>query len=458
MKTKLRGFWKICAFAYTQSMKSKAMKVTMAVLCIIAVISMPLSSALSGSTKEAETTSIEKVYVYDNTGIIGEQFANKNITNNLYEGISYEMKESKDDIEDLINREDNKGEVFLVIEYSDNEESLNYGINICTYYGKESDVSSSDANDYSVFVEENVRKAVLKSAGTDEEDINKISKDIEYNVQTFNSDGSIAENDESISQFQYNFTIIFICLLIFMISFAGGKVSEIIVTEKATRVMEYILTSVKPMAILVGKVLSAMLMMLTILAGLAVSFVVSIFINNIMFPSDDGSIVLPGVLTDMVEKGAISGITPLNIILIIILLTAGCVFYGLVAGIAGATVSKIEEMAEGMKIFTFTMIVGAYLPLFLSMTNSVGETGWGTMTYVVYLLPISSIFILPQYLILGKVQAGIVVGAIGILIVSVVLLLLLVNKVYEHMLYSNGAPLKVKDIIKMAKPDKEEKC
>ncbi|MFQ9933020.1 MAG: hypothetical protein ACLRVQ_01115 [Lachnospiraceae bacterium] len=218
------------------------------------------------------------------------------------------------------------------------------------------------------------------------------------------------------------------------------------------------MTSVKPMAILVGKVLSAMLMMLTILAGLAVSFVVSIFINNIMFPSDDGSIVLPGVLTDMVEKGAISGITPLNIILIIILLTAGCVFYGLVAGIAGATVSKIEEMAEGMKIFTFTMIVGAYLPLFLSMTNSVGETGWGTMTYVVYLLPISSIFILPQYLILGKVQAGIVVGAIGILIVSVVLLLLLVNKVYEHMLYSNGAPLKVKDIIKMAKPDKEEKC
>ena len=459
MKTKLKGFTKICEFAYVQSMKSKAMKITMAVLCIIALVSMPLSTVISGEGLEndrQQETSIGKVHVYDNTGIIGEQFANKNVTNNIYHNVEYIMEDNRDNIEGLINRADNENEIFLVIEYSDDEKSLSYGLNICAYYGKESDVSEKDANDYAMFVEDNVEKAILKAADTSDEDIEKMAKNIEYQVLILNADGEPVENDEGISQFQYIFSLTVICILIFMISLTGGKVSEGIVTEKATKVIEYILTSVKPMAILIGKVFSATFVMLTLVAGMAVSFTASIFINNMMFPSEDGGIVLPSVLKDIIENGGLSGLTPVNIILIILLLVAGCVFYGLVGGIAGATVSKIEEMAEGMKIFTFTMLVGAYLPLFLSITNSMGESGWGAMTYVVYLLPVSSIFILPQYLILGRVSAGMVLAAICILAVSVILLLLLVNKVYEHMLYSNGAALKVKDIIGMAKSGKEE--
>jgi ABC-2 type transport system permease protein len=211
------------------------------------------------------------------------------------------------------------------------------------------------------------------------------------------------------------------------------------------------------MAVLLGKVIASTLIVLTMMAGVAVSFVVSIFLNNMMFPSDNGNFNMPYVITVLSNNGVLEGLNALNVILIILIIVAGVMFYGFVGGIAGATVSRIEEMAEGMKLFTFTMMIGAYLPMFYAITNYVGSSDWGAFTYLVYLLPVSSIFIIPQYLLLGKVSSMLAIGAFGVQIVFIVLLTALANKVYESMLYSNGAVLKIKDIIGMAKTGKEKK-
>lgn len=455
MKTKLRGWKKIFAFAYSQSMKSKAMKITIIILCAIALASMPVSSLISGVEEdddEKPDTSIEKVFYYDNTGIIGEQFAGKSVKSEIFGNLSYEKTDKNDSeyIDKLINKEDNKNQVFLSIEYCDDESSLNYGINVYAYYREDSDVNSDDANAFAEFVGDNIQKAVLLDAGVDEEKINTAVKSIDYQVFTLDDKGGAFDSNDGISQYQYFFTLTCICLLIFVVSLVGSKVSELIVTEKATRVMEYILTSVKPMAVLVGKVVASTLIMVTIFGAVAVSFCLSIFLNNSMFPSKDGAFVLPDVLGQLIDNGAMTGITPVNIFLIIIIIVLGSMFYGCVAGIAGATVSKIEEMAEGMKIFTFTMMIGAYLPLFMAITSETGGS-WGSFEYVVFLLPISSMFIVPEYLVLGKVSQSLAFGAVGVLILSIILVLMFVNRVYEHMLYSNGAALKLKDVIGMAK-------
>ncbi len=456
MKTKLRGWKKIFAFAYGQSMKSKAMKITIIIMCAIALASMPVTSLITGSSGEngqkKSDTSIEKVYYYDNTGIIVKHFANKQIKSDIYNNVTYEQVDENDKgyIDKLINRNDNKNEVFLSIEYCDDENSLNYGISIYTYYSENSDVDRDDANEFAVFAEDNIQKAVLLNAGVEEEKINAAVKSMDYQVLTLNSEGDPSDSDDGISQFQYFFTLTCICILIFVVSLVGSKVSELIVTEKSTRVMEYILTSVKPMAVLVGKVIASTLIMLTIFAAVAASFAGSVVLNNVLFPSEDGSFVMPEIIKQLADNGALTGVTPVNIILIIIIIILGAMFYGCIAGIAGATVSKIEEMAEGMKIFTFAMLIGAYLPIFMAMTSETGGS-WGGFEYVVFLLPLSSMFIVPEYLVLGKVSQAVTLGAIGLQVVFIVLVMLLVNRVYEHMLYSNGATLKLKDIIGMAK-------
>ena len=124
-------------------------------------------------------------------------------------------------------------------------------------------------------------------------------------------------------------------------------------------------------------------------------------------------------------------------------------FFLFIAGIAGASVSKMEEMNEGMVMFTMLVIVGAYMSLALSMSNVFAENGQlsGTFAMVCCLLPISSIFTVPANLMMGSVSAVTGLLSILILVAGNVLMLVITSKIYEYLLFYNGVTLKIRDII-----------
>ncbi len=450
MKNKLRGWNKICLFTYKQSMNSKAMKITMAILCVAALLSMPLISLFSNMGNDedsADKTKIEKVYVYaDNeTKDISQQFINKNIKSEIYGDLEYKA------VEDGFELPDEDASVLLNIKYNPDKDKLDYGIQVCVYYNQDSDVKEDDANSYASFVDDNIKKALLLSSGMEETEIGDMLSSINYTIEMLDEEGNVIKDADALDQFEYWISYSFIMIGIMAVSIAGSKVAELIVTEKSTKVMEYLLTSVKPMAVIWGKVMGSTMIIFSLLGSVVLSFIGSIVINGFAFPNEDGSFAVPSMLQTLSDRGLLEDFTIINILIVIAMLVGGFVLYGLIAGIAGATVSKIEEMAEGVKLFTMTMMIGAYLPLFLIMTSSIGGSGWGALNNVVYLLPVTSMFIVPQYLFLGKISVFVALGAVAILIVSIMLMLLFVNKIYEEMLYSNGAPLKLKNIIGIAK-------
>ena len=53
----------------------------------------------------------------------------------------------------------------------------------------------------------------------------------------------------------------------------------------------------------------------------------------------------------------------INILICFLLIILGMIFYATLAGLAGATVSRIEEMTEGLTLFTFTNLIGVYTAL-----------------------------------------------------------------------------------------------
>jgi len=70
---------------------------------------------------------------------------------------------------------------------------------------------------------------------------------------------------------------------------------------------------------------------------------------------------------------------------------------------------------------------------------------------ITYMLPISSPFSVPQNLLTGYIGYGHALISLVILYAVVFLMLVLSSKVYEYMLFYNGATLKVKDIIQIAR-------
>jgi ABC-2 type transport system permease protein len=157
---------------------------------------------------------------------------------------------------------------------------------------------------------------------------------------------------------------------------------------------------------------------------------------------------IPEFVKAITDKQLFEGLSVINVVSSVFVFILGFIVYGLLAGVSGAMVSKIEEMAEGMKLFSFAMIIGAYIVIAYMSTAMTGND-WGVVTNFVYLFPLCSPFIVPASLFLGKMSVGLGLLSVGILLVTMVLLLYFVSGIYEYLIYYSGAPLKLKELIKL---------
>lgn len=448
--SKMTGFGSVFKFTYTQSMKSKATLITLIIFCVVALLSFPVMSIIGGES-EIEKSAIETIYVYEE---------NINISENV-EKILKESEEYKDVSIDVINEEELETvknsrlkeaecmDVLVEIKCVEDVKSDEYGIGYRVYYSDSSALDSTEADNLAEFLSTNGSIIKYISVGIDEALAKVLSQYISYNVFSMDSEGNIISDGITEAQYGINYALLMITLL--SITFAGSKVAEQIVTEKSSKVVEYILTSVKPMAIIVGKVFASLAVVFTILFSVIISFVVSGFINGIMLAGNGGSFVMPEIITSFFDSEVVVGANIITVIISAVIFIEGFIFYGFLGGVSGSMVSKVEELAEGTKLFTFAMLIGAYLALGLIMSSTMGGEGWGSLNYLVYFLPLSAPFIVPSYMLFGIISP--LTGVLIILVnfVLVLALIWLVSRIYEQLIYHNGNPLKIKDLFRLSK-------
>lgn len=243
----------------------------------------------------------------------------------------------------------------------------------------------------------------------------------------------------------------FIMILTFIISFSGEKIATSVVTEKAGKMVEFLMISVRPMAIMVGKVLAVISTVLIQFLAMILCGLISTVACN-MFFDDMVTDYIVNSIGNLNNTGMSFTVNPLSVILAVLFVMGGLLFFSLMASLAGASVSKIEEVSEGMVIMTFMLIIGAYMALGVGMRLVMGSSSGGQGLYetLTYLLPLSSPFSMPQSLLTGYAGYGTAVLSLVILYASVVILIVLSSKVYEFMLFYNGTRLRIKDIVNIA--------
>lgn len=257
----------------------------------------------------------------------------------------------------------------------------------------------------------------------------------------------------------------FSSLILFMFIFAYSQlVAQSVAIEKSSKIMEYLLTSIKPLAVIIGKVLAictvSIMQFLIIIAGGFFGFLVSmpfgIFtkINVLVAASATSGIgaEAQSVLTDI--QGAFSSVNIGTIIVILVTFILGFLLYALIAGLAGASISKMEDLSAAIQPMSFIGVLGFYLAYFPQIG---GNTEPNMISTISHYLPISSPFCLPSAYMLGQVSTGEAVISLLILLASVVVLTLLVAKVYEHIVLHTGNRLKISDMLKMANENKGTK-
>ena len=92
----------------------------------------------------------------------------------------------------------------------------------------------------------------------------------------------------------------------------------------------------------------------------------------------------------------------------------------------------MEDISTAMSVFQIPVIVGWLVAYFSSFANN------EALLTAIHLIPVTSPFILPADIILGK--CGIIegIGSLALLVVSTVVLILITGKVYKGKIFNRS--------------------
>ncbi|MGP9760346.1 ABC transporter permease [Corynebacterium sp. AOP12-C2-36] len=212
-------------------------------------------------------------------------------------------------------------------------------------------------------------------------------------------------------------------ILMFIMIFAGnvgGRVTE----EKSSRVVEIILATIRPIDLLVGK----------ILAMLIIGSIGTVVILGATF----AALGMTGMLTDIQIDAATIPVLLVSFIL-------GMLFFSALWAAAGSLVSKAEDLSSTQMPVMLVFFVVLYPPIF----------GWSapdsTVMQVLSWVPPMSLGVAPMRYASGDMSLGLLVASFALLALTIFLVLLLVARIYRGSILNNGKKMTWMRAIKAGK-------
>ena len=137
-KNMFSGWKDVMAFSYVQTMKSRAMKITLVVLCLICICIFPVYSLIKENTSTESETKIQKVYLYGNDVEMMKKFSGG--YSGIYQDIETEILEETEAQEKKTALKDSEKADYILIHciYDENPESVDYGLELNLIYGQKS--------------------------------------------------------------------------------------------------------------------------------------------------------------------------------------------------------------------------------------------------------------------------------------------------------------------------------
>jgi len=439
-KNNLTGWRDVFSFTLKQTLKSKAYIISFMILLLISIASMPILSLITASSQEdADAISpIEKVYVVNKTSLPEMDFS-EIMKDPAFQNITFEtLTQDYNKVSDRIKTSENTS---VILTFA--EENGTFGLDFVK--AGTGPVTDSSLQKLGSAIDEQFGLFRIKTLGITNDQVSMLNATVSTKVTLTDTSGNpVAKEDTSISNAEYWFIYGILFLIMMVNIFASTQIATSIVTEKSTRVVEYLLISVKSLALMVGKIIAMLTAVIIQIVTILIAVVISSKVTALFSSGQNQSL-----LSQYLPKNIFQNLNVVNILFCLILIITGMIFYATLAGLAGATVSKLEEINEGLMLFTFTNLIGVYIGLGAASVLM----GSGINGYVIFafLFPLSSPFILPGAILIGKATLLMALGAIALQLVSIFLLFKFVAKIYETLILHTGNTVKLKELILMFK-------
>lgn len=235
---------------------------------------------------------------------------------------------------------------------------------------------------------------------------------------------------------QYAYSLLAMMVCVFSVSYIVRAVVE----EKSSKLVESLVVSISPMALLLGKIFAVMNYIVGLLFAVGAAFGLSWLISGQFL---DVSFV--GEF--LASKGISMDILNLDmgtILVVLISLILAYLLFSFIAGLAGAGCSNMEEVGGAATAATWAILLGYFAALFGSMAGN------EIVNVILALCPVVSAFSAPALYIFGDIGIGLMVLSWVIQAVAIVLLMGLSARVYDRLILYKGERLSMRKILSVA--------
>lgn len=401
----LSGTGQVYRFTLSQLLKSRANRVTLIIMVLLAAVSMPLTALLGGETPEtSDTAGLASVRVDNRTDLVLD-----------FSGNAYwaDTDFSAD-----------AGESDAVVTITGDETGYQVAV-----VGSET-AHAGELSQLAETARQAVRDACLRAAGLS-------SRQLEALTASTGEEDS--HEDGFWVQYGYSILAMILCLM------SASYVIRAVVEEKDSRLVELLLVSVKPMALLAGKILAVMAFtfgwLLAMLAGLGVScgLTAGLMGPGVLQKQLSGLLAaVPRVQEDLWQAAGV-------LLVLLVSLGLGYLTMSLIGGVAGACCSGMEEAGEATGPVMLLTMAG-YLA-----SCVVGAVPSGPVAVFSTLCPVVSIFCAPVQFAGGNVSFWLVLASWAIQAAVIWGLLTLASRVYAGLIVQRGSRVKLRELMSMAK-------
>lgn len=289
-------------------------------------------------------------------------------------------------------------------------------------------------------IEDQIENQRIKKYEID--NLSQIIDDLQVDVKMSTYRLDTEDTEETSSIVSYLIGIFVAMLLYFFILIYGQMVMNSIIEEKNNRVLEIIVSSVKPTTLMLGKILGIGLVAITqiliwaLLLGTFSRWIMPILSANIT-TEDSDLIVAIGQLGDL-------GYIMMIFAYIAIFLIFGYLFYSSIFAAIGSSVDNVQDASQLTSIAMVPIILG----MVFSMT--VANDPNSSLAFWLSIIPFTSPMVMMARIPFG-IPAWEIVLSLVLLVLSVLFMVWLAAKIYRVGIFMYGKKPSVKDLIRWAR-------
>jgi ABC-type Na+ efflux pump permease subunit len=438
-KSDFTGTGKVFSFTLVQYFKSKstmAMLLTMLILSVFCtyIISTTMGGMVSDEFNAASVT------VLNDSGFV---LTAKDITgfSDELEGVAINIIDSEFETVYEQLDSDPKSAAVLV-------EPNDYGsYSVTTYTGTGSEVNYHTTALLNNAVSGALTAARCRALGVSDAQLDTalapISIDtIDAAEFTGNDDG--LPGGESFMIITYAYSLIVMMLVMTSTSFIVRSIAE----EKASKLVELLMVSIKPLALVLGKILATMcfmlVSMLVLVGGAAGSTLLFRKLLGVSFSAD--------MLTSVGINISFAGVGVMLLLVIFVSIILGYLTFSILSGIAGATCSTMEDINAANSTTAFLALAGYMVAL---IASAIGNR---TVMTICSLLPFISVFTAPVSFAAGVIGFGTLCVSWLIQIIVIALLAAFAARVYGALIIYRGNRVKLGQLFRIARETKGDKA